>query len=160
MSPHALPQTVQDSGRELEMLLASRFPLIVIESREERRVLQLVRKASLKARRGRNWGVFQWTVTEGLRRIDVDLGGAQKTVAEPVALLRHLKATPVAGIYALLDFHPYLADPLNVRMIKDIAQGYDSARYGAARPPGDLQRRRADDGGSARRNGGEISLAE
>ena len=48
-----------DPKRELEMLLASRFPLIVIESREEARVLQLVREASLKVSRGREWGVFQ-----------------------------------------------------------------------------------------------------
>jgi ATPase family protein associated with various cellular activities (AAA) len=122
------PQRVtEDPRRELEMLLASRFALIVIESREEARVLQLVREASLKAVRNRSWGIFQWTVTEGLRRIDVDLGGSQKTLADAAQLLRHLKATPMAGIYVLLDFHPYLADPVNVRMIKDIAQGYEQA---------------------------------
>jgi hypothetical protein len=108
------------------MLLASRFALIVVESREEARVLELVREASLKVSRGRAWGVFQWTVTEGLRRVDRDLGASQKTIAEPEQLLRHLKATPMAGIYVLLDFHPYLSDPLNVRLIKDIAQGYPS----------------------------------
>jgi hypothetical protein len=107
------------------MLLASRFALIVIESREEARVLQLVREASLKVSRGRAWGVFQWTVTEGLRRVDRDLGSSQKTISEPTQLLRHLKATPMPGIYVLLDFHPYLSDPVNVRLIKDIAQEYD-----------------------------------
>jgi hypothetical protein len=121
----ATQPVTQDPKRELEMLLASHFALIVIESREEARVLQLVREASMKAGRGRGWGIFQWTVTEGLRRIDIDMGGAQKTVAEPTQLLRHLKATPTAGIYVLLDFHPYLSDPINVRMIKDIAQDYD-----------------------------------
>ncbi len=106
------------------MLLASRFALIVIESREEARVLTLVREASLKVRHGRGWGVFQWTVTEGLRRLDVDMGAPQRMLAEPGQLLRHLKATPMAGIYVLLDFHPYLSDPVNVRMLKDVAQGY------------------------------------
>ncbi|HJX22223.1 MAG TPA: AAA family ATPase, partial [Steroidobacteraceae bacterium] len=122
MSPSAVPQ---DPRRELEMLLASRFALIVIESREEARVLAIVREASLKARRGRGWGVFQWTVTEGLQRIDVDMGGPQRMLAEPPQLLKHLKATPMPGIYVLLDFHPYLSDPINVRMLKDVAQGYD-----------------------------------
>jgi SpoVK/Ycf46/Vps4 family AAA+-type ATPase len=115
----------QDPRRELEMLLASRFGLIVIESREEARVLTLVREASLKVRHGRGWGVFQWTVTEGLQRFDVDMGGPQRTLAEPAQLLKHLKATPMPGIYVLLDFHPYLTDPVNVRMLKDVAQGYD-----------------------------------
>src|SRR5581483_4704131 len=122
MSPPSAPQ---DPRRELETLLASRFALIVIESREEARVLTLVRDASLKVRHGRGWGVFQWTVTEGLRRLDVDMGGPQKMLSDPGQLLRHLKATPMAGIYVLLDFHPYLSDPVNVRMLKDVAQGYD-----------------------------------
>jgi ATPase family associated with various cellular activities (AAA) len=122
MSPHTVPQ---DPRRELEMLLASRFALIVIESREEARVLTLVRESSLKARRGRGWGVFQWTVTEGLQRLDVDMGAPQRMLAEPGQLLKHLKATPMPGIYVLLDFHPYLSDPVNVRLLKDVAQGYE-----------------------------------
>ena len=110
---------------ELQTLLASRVALVVIESREEGRVIELVREAALKAQRGRNWGVFQWTVTEGLLRVDVDLGGAQRTLAQPEQLLRHIKATTMAGIYVLLDFHPYLEKPLFVRTLKDIAQDYE-----------------------------------
>src|SRR3954468_20971837 len=110
---------------ELQTLLASRVALVVIESREESRVIEVVREAALKAQRGRNWGVFQWTVTEGLLRVDVDLGGAQKMLSEPEQLLRHIKSTPMAGIYVLLDFHPYLENPLFVRSLKDIALEYN-----------------------------------
>src|SRR6185369_11110261 len=123
---HAMaPQTLtQDPRRELEMLLASRFALIVIESREEQRVLALINEAAARAGRGRNWYAFQWTCTDGLKRADVDMP-PQKTLAEPAALLRHLRATPTPGIYVLLDFHPFLNDPVNVRMIKDVAQNYE-----------------------------------
>jgi hypothetical protein len=110
---------------ELQTLLASRVPLVVIESREEGRVIELVRAAALRAQRGRNWGVFQWTVTEGLLRVDVDLGGAQRTLAQPEQLLRHIRSTTMAGIYVLLDFHPYLENPLYVRTLKDIALEYE-----------------------------------
>jgi hypothetical protein len=110
---------------ELQTLMASRVALVVIESREESRVIELVHEAALKAQRGKNWGVFQWTVTEGLLRVDVDLGGAQKTLAQPEQLLKHVRATTMAGIYVLLDFHPYLENnPMFVRMLKDIAQDY------------------------------------
>jgi len=109
---------------ELQTLLASRVALLVIESREESRVMELVREAALKAQRGKNWGVFQWTVTEGLLRVDIDLGGAQKTLAQPEQLLKHIRATTMAGIYVLLDFHPYLDNPMFVRTLKDIAQDY------------------------------------
>jgi ATPase family protein associated with various cellular activities (AAA) len=110
---------------ELQTLLGSRVPLVIIESREEGRVIEMVRDAALRAQRGRNWGVFQWTVTEGLLRVDVDMGGAQRTLSEPEQLLRHIKATSMAGIYVLLDFHPYLETPLFIRTLKDIAQEYD-----------------------------------
>src|SRR4029078_10714031 len=93
---------------ELQTLLASRVPLVIIESREEGRVIELVRDAALRAQRGRNWGVFQRTVTEGLLRVDVDMGGSQRTLAQPEQLLKHIKATTMAGIYVLLDLHHYL----------------------------------------------------
>jgi hypothetical protein len=120
----ARPQQTPDPRRELEVLLSSRFALIVAESREEGRILDLLRQASLKVKQARGWGVFQWTATEGLHRVDIDLGGPNRTLADPAMLLRHVKATPMPGIYVLLDFHPYLQDPLNVRMLKDIAQAY------------------------------------
>jgi len=106
-------------------MLASRLALIVVESREESRVLSLVREMSLKVKEGRGWGVFQWTVTEGLQRLDMEMGGPQRMLADPEQLLKHLKATPMPGIYVLLDFHPYLKEPVNVRLLKDIAQSYD-----------------------------------
>src|SRR6202790_316277 len=122
MNDAAAPQAPR---RELQTLLASRLALIVLESREDSRVRRLSLEVSLKVRQGRGWGVFQWTVTEGLQRVDIDMGGPQRTLSEPEQLLKHLKATPMPGIYVLLDFHPYLKDPVNVRLLKDIAQGYE-----------------------------------
>ncbi len=121
MSPQPVPQ---DARRELEMLLASHFPLILVESREEARVLSLIREAGQRAGRGREWGVYQWSATDGLRRIDAE-GTPNRTLNEPAAFLRHLKSTTVAGVYVLCDFHPYLSDPINVRLLKDVAQSYE-----------------------------------
>ena len=87
--------TTQDPRRELQSMLASRLALIVVESREEARVLNLVREVSLKVKEGRGWGVFQWPVTKGLQRIDIDLGGPQRMLADPEQLLQHLKAMPM-----------------------------------------------------------------
>jgi hypothetical protein len=121
MTTQAAPQ---DARRELEMLLASHFPLILIETREEARVLTLVREAGQRAGRGRQWGLYQWSATDGLRRIDVE-STPQRTLNEPAALMRHLKSTTYPGVYVLCDFHPYLSDPINVRLLKDVAQSYD-----------------------------------
>lgn len=107
---------------ELQTLLSSRVALIAIESRDETRTLALLRDASLRARRSPGSGVFVWSATEGLTRVDRDMGGPQRHLIEPGQMLRHLKATPVAGIYILLDFHPYLTDPVHIRMLKDVVQ--------------------------------------
>lgn len=116
--------TSTDTRRELEALLKSRVPLLVIETRDEPRALALLASLAPKLASAHT-PVFQWTVTEGLRRLDIDLGGAQQHNAEPAAVLKSMRATPTAGIYVLLDFHPFLADPVNVRLLKDICQDYE-----------------------------------
>jgi hypothetical protein len=118
---------------DLEALLRSRVPIIVVDSRDESRVLKGLLRACLPAAGTRpeastaRAGVplFRWTVTDGLKRIDVELGPPQRTVAEPLEVLKHIRATNLAGVYALLDFHPYLHDPTIVRMLKDIGQDYE-----------------------------------
>lgn len=111
-----------DPHAELQALLSSRVALITVESRDETRTLALLRDAGMHARRPPGSGVFVWSATEGLTRIDRDMGGPQRHLIEPGPMLRHLRATPMAGIYILLDFHPYLSDPVHVRMLKDVVQ--------------------------------------
>ena len=43
-------------------------------------------------------------------------------------MLRHIRAVDKPGIYALLDFHPFLSDPVNVRLLKDIALAAATAK--------------------------------
>src|ERR1700728_44137 len=111
---------------DLGALLRSRVPMIVIESRDEPQVLKaLVRACPSQVVGGSDLPLFQWTVTDGLKRIDRDLGAPQRTVAEPADVLRHIRATNLPGVFALLDFHPYLHDPTHVRLLKDIALDYE-----------------------------------
>lgn len=119
-----------DTRRELEALLRSRVPLLVIETRDEPRALQLLTTVCSRLIAGTHTPVFQWTVTDGLRRLDIDLGGAQRHNAEPSEVLKSIRATDKAGIYVLLDFHPFLSDPIHVRLLKDICHGYSkTARH-------------------------------
>ena len=111
---------------DLGALLRSRVPMIVIESRDEPQVLKaLVRACPSQALGGSDLPLFQWSVTDGLKRIDRDVGVAQRTVAEPADVLRHIRATNIPGVFALLDFHPYMQDPTHVRLLKDIALDYE-----------------------------------
>ena len=106
---------------DLRAILRSRVPLVVIETRDEDRAQAMI------ADLGRESGVpvFEWTVTRGLRRVDVDLRGAQAFNADPGRVLAWI-SDGIPGIYVLLDLHPYLVEPLNVRMLKDICGSYDA----------------------------------
>lgn len=106
-------------SHDLELILKSHIPIVVIETREERHAVQLIQ--SLQFRLG--VPIFKWAVTEGLQRIDLDYA-PQRINSEPAEVLGHIKAGKQNGIYALLDFHPYLDDPLHVRLLKDIALDY------------------------------------
>ena len=102
--------------KDLELLLESSVPIILIESHEEARLIELFKRIIKNIAKP----LFLWTVTEGLKRLDVDMP-AQRHNSKPVELLSQIKITKHEGIYLLLDFHPFLEDPLHVRLMKDIA---------------------------------------
>ncbi|MGE5154056.1 MAG: AAA family ATPase [Bdellovibrio bacteriovorus] len=104
---------------DLELLLRSDTPIVLIESVEEPRVLALFARLALRLAEP----AYRWTLTEGLRRLDLDQDGEPR-LAEPTQLLRYLRSGSGRGLYLLLDFHPFLGDPLNLRLLKEIAQGY------------------------------------
>ena len=116
-----MPSSI-DSQRDLGALLKSRIPLIVIETRDEPRALELLLTLTRQLGAKEHLPVFQWAVTDGLRRIDIDLGGAQRHNSEPTEVLKSIRASNKAGLYVLLDFHPFMNDPINVRLLKDICQ--------------------------------------
>ena len=105
---------------DLELVLQSRIPIIVLETREERRAMELLR--SIVERSGQR--LFRWTITEGLIPVVHGLGLQAETV-EPAAALLHVKNDKKEAIYVLVDFHPWLEDPVHVRLMKDIAIQYE-----------------------------------
>lgn len=103
---------------DFEIILNSRVPLIVIETHEEQRALQLIVRAGVQ----RKLPVFAWSCTEGISRVDFDAEIPERLTQEPEAALRHVKAGQRASIWVLCDFHPFLdAQPKLVRLLKEIA---------------------------------------
>jgi hypothetical protein len=112
-----------DRQRDLELILRSRTPIIVIETRDETRMLDLLRHIAT-AQTGESYQpLFRWTVTDGLQRLDIELE-PQLHNAEPADVLRHIRAVTKPGMYVLLDFHHYLQDPVIIRLLKDICMRY------------------------------------
>jgi SpoVK/Ycf46/Vps4 family AAA+-type ATPase len=110
-----------DDSHDLELLLRSRIPLIIIETRDEKRVARLFAGLAIRLA----MPVMAWSATSGLQRIDYD-AAPQRHASEPQQALGQIKATGTPGIYLLMDFHPYLDDAYNVRLMKEIALAYDT----------------------------------
>lgn len=104
--------------KDLSVVLRSRFPIVVIETNEEARVISLFERiANLDEH-----ALFVWTVTDGLKRHN--RSDVVPQTYNPAEMLRHIYKTSQNGIYALLDLHPFLEDPVNQRLIKSIANDY------------------------------------
>jgi SpoVK/Ycf46/Vps4 family AAA+-type ATPase len=114
-----------DRQRDLELILRSRTPIVVIETRDESRLLELLKSITLARASTAYVPLFRWTITDGLQRLDIVLE-PQMHNAQPTDVLRHIRAVEKPGMYVLLDFHPYLDDPVNVRLLKDICIQFDS----------------------------------
>jgi ATP-dependent 26S proteasome regulatory subunit len=105
---------------DLAVILASRVPIVAVETHEERQFLDKLLARCQDGEPAFARPLFSWTLTDGLRRLDRDLG-AQQHNADPAKVLQHIRAVDGAGIYVLLDFHPFLSEPLHQRLLKDIA---------------------------------------
>ena len=112
-----------DRQRDLELILRSRMPIVVIETRDEKRMLDLLRNITMSRSSDVYIPLFRWTVTDGLQRLDIDLE-PQLHNSEPPDVLKHIRAVTKPGVYVLLDFHPYLEDPVIIRLLKDISMRY------------------------------------
>lgn len=108
---------MMNDSHDLELVFRSRIPIVVIETREESRALDLLK--SLRTRLGQP--LYRWSITEGLVSLEFDLS-IENDYTEPPEILKHIKQASRPGIYVLIDFHPFLNEPLHVRLLKDIVQ--------------------------------------
>ena len=108
---------------DLGLILDARIPIIVIESPDEKQVLELLLRFAMR----RQLGFYEWSVTRGVRRGGFGTDTPNDTdLTDPEALLAHIAGTAGPALYALCDFHPYLAgEPTVTRLLKDVALDFD-----------------------------------
>jgi len=102
--------------RDLEALIASPTPIILVETDDERRTLDQFVKLSART----TLPYYEWTLTEGLRPFGLSHEDHDALEA-PAEVLQAIKTANVRGVYILVDFHPFLDEPFNIRLLKDIA---------------------------------------
>ena len=95
---------------EISLLLRSQIPILILETHEENRALELKKDIALNM----SFPIFKWSVAVGLQRIDMDMA-PQVYLKEPTKVLEHINSSDLEAIYLLLDFHPFMEDPVIVR---------------------------------------------
>ncbi len=109
--------------RELELLVATRTPLILVQTTEARRVEELLRR--LGTRTGR--ALHRWTLATGLQAIEPP--GATEGCQKPTDLLQHILQARTAGLYLLLDLHPVFDDPVVLSQLQEIAARHEQVPH-------------------------------
>src|SRR5512146_2276252 len=109
--------------QDLATLIRAATPLIAIETAEENRVIETFRHLIAQVLRP----LYRWSITEGLRRLDMaaleaDGERASEVAPDATATLQALRQNDEAGIYLLLDFAPYLRYPMTLRLMREICQ--------------------------------------
>ncbi|MEO8011404.1 MAG: ATPase, partial [Dokdonella sp.] len=112
------------ANEDLTTLLRARTPLLVIESSEEGRVIDAFRHAIAQSLRP----LFTWSITDGLRRLDMD-DDAIEAIPDATLTLTSIKQRSEAGVFLLLDFQPYLRYPMTLRLLREIALRQGSAEH-------------------------------
>ncbi len=109
---------------DLVLIIDSNIPIIVLETRDEKRALELLTKVAMK----KHLGYSCWSITEGLNRIGFGSDpGAAAEPESPTEVLKAIKRHREASLFVLCDYHPYLPNnPEHVRLLKDIALKSDT----------------------------------
>lgn len=131
----------------LKVLIDSSTPIIVMETVEEMRAVQLVREASSPL----NLAVFEWSIASGLVRcgsnagvsIEMKFPGAARAnlhvpdeatanaiynSREPTQALSTLESLSIEAVFILKDFHRHMDDPVVVRRLRDVGQKFSTNR--------------------------------
>jgi len=113
------------ANQDLVTLLRSRAPLILIESAEEGRVIEAFRHAIAQSLRP----LHRWSITDGLRRLDIDDEESESSPPDASMTLQAIRDTKTAGVYLLLDFQPYLRYPMTLRLMREIVLRQEAAEH-------------------------------
>jgi AAA+ superfamily predicted ATPase len=112
---------VSDAINDLRALLASRYGLLVVETKDEERLCATAREAAAVL----NVPVWLWSVSDGL---SVPGGSPQLNTREPAAAISFLRDLDRPLVAVMLDAQPIVDDPVALRMMKELAEDSIAAR--------------------------------
>lgn len=110
--------------KDLEIIVESGTPIVLIETQEESRVEGLFRR--LSTRLGRP--LYRWSAATGLARLDAAEAGPMGG-QEAVEALKRILAASAPGLYLLFDIHRWIDDALTLRALREVAQNHGRAAH-------------------------------
>ncbi|NND83579.1 MAG: AAA family ATPase [Acidimicrobiia bacterium] len=110
-----------DNAHDFGVLLDSACALVLVETAEEERSLDVIRTESAE----RAFPVWTWSSTRGLTR---DGGAPQYGTESLDKALAAISSLPSPGVFVVADGHLALSEPLLVRRIKDTISTFDPGR--------------------------------
>ncbi len=109
---------VMSELQDLVALIRAETPLLIIETPDEARVIELFRQTLMHAWRA----LYRWSITEGMRRMDLDREDECEVAPDLSTTLEAIRDATQRGTYLLLDAHPYLGYASSQRLLRDIIQ--------------------------------------
>ena len=107
---------------ELQLLLRSRFPIIVVETTEEQRFREIVENVTNLE----DMNLFTWTIVKGLQ--GAALGSGVTNTRELIDAVSHMTRNPRKGVYVFFDANSWLDNGAVIRSFREIA--YDQRQTG------------------------------
>ncbi len=107
------------SLHDLKTLILSHYPIILVDTVEEERAIQLLDTASEEI----GLPIFEWSITHGLRRAR-DQRTVHSQTGDPVAALQHATDLRMESVFAFKDIKPHLEDPILQRSLRDACQQF------------------------------------
>ena len=104
-----------DNSTDLRVLFDSPYPLVLVETGDEARLLEMIRSEAGR----RATPVWLWSVASGLARDGFD---PQYGTRNAQTALAFVADTTDSGIFVFADAHSALEDPVVVRAVKEAAQ--------------------------------------
>jgi hypothetical protein len=106
---------------DLATYIRARYTLIYLLSFEEQRVVDEV--TALAAAEGKH--IVVWSFAQGTQGGGVKEGTGSRS---PTAFLEAIPAMPDDTLIVVCDFHPFLGDPLVIRLTKELGRKLESTR--------------------------------
>src|SRR5919198_5667814 len=107
--------TAMNATSDLKLLLASRYPLLVVQVHDEPRFAELLQAVSSELR----LPVWTWSATHGLSRAGQP---RQLGTEDPASALAFVAEIMEPGVFFFADFSTCLQNPVVTRRVKEIAQ--------------------------------------